>query len=259
MCDIYSGTRRKNSLERHGPRGTSSGRESAGIQDDAGKSGPVRKWPGIYVIGLTGGIASGKSTVSETLREFGARIIDADTITREIQSPGSDALREIREMFGDRVIAPDGTLIRRELGRIVFSSEKARNTLNSIIHPRVIDRTKEILRDLSESAPREGPVPIAVVDAPLLLEAGVDAVVDEVWVVALPREQQAERLMKREGYSREEAFSRIDSQMPLEEKEKRADYVIDNSGTPEETREQVFALWSSLERRLSSAPRNDPA
>ncbi|HHY45272.1 MAG TPA: dephospho-CoA kinase [Firmicutes bacterium] len=218
-----------------------------------------RKWPGIYVIGLTGGIASGKSTVSETLRDLGARIIDADAITREIQAPGSDALREIREVFGDRVIAPDGTLDRRELGRIVFSSEGARRMLNSIIHPRVINRTKDILREMSESAAKEGPVPIAVVDAPLLLEAGADAVVDEVWVVALPREQQAERLMKREGYSAEEAFSRIDSQMPLEEKEKRADYVIDNSGTIEETREQVFTLWRSLERRLSSASRNNPA
>ena len=162
-------------------------------------------------------------------------------------------------MFGDRVIGPDGTLDRRELGRIVFTSENARYVLNSIIHPRVIERTKEILRSLAESTPREGPVPIAVVDAPLLLEAGADEVVDEVWVVALNREQQAERLMKREGYSAEEAFLRIDSQMPLEEKEKRADRVIDNSGTPEETKEQVFTLWRSLERRLSSVSRNSPA
>ncbi|HHY75688.1 MAG TPA: dephospho-CoA kinase [Firmicutes bacterium] len=217
------------------------------------------KWPGIYVIGLTGGIASGKSTVSQVLRDLGAHIIDADEITREVQAPGSEALREIQEAFGDGVILPDGSLDRRKLGRIVFSSQEAREKLNAIIHPRVIARTKEILRELSETGRRKGPCPIAVVDAPLLIEAGVDAIVDEVWVVALPRKQQAERLMKREGYTEEEAFARIDSQMPLEEKEKRADYVIDNSGTIEATREQVFTLWRSLERRLSSASRNSPA
>ncbi|HHX28068.1 MAG: dephospho-CoA kinase [Bacillota bacterium] len=213
----------------------------------------------MYVIGLTGGIASGKSTVSEILRSLGATIIDADAITRELQSPGSEALREIQEAFGDDIILPDGTLDRRKLGRVVFSSERSRHILDSIIHPRVIGRTKEILKELAQSAPGKSPVAVAVVDAPLLLEAGADAVVDEVWVVALPRDQQAERLMKREGYSAEEAFSRIDSQMPLEEKEKRADRVIDNSGTPEETKEQVFTLWRSLERRLSSPSRNSPA
>jgi dephospho-CoA kinase len=229
------------------------------VKDDAGKSDAMSKWPGIYVIGLTGGIASGKSTVSETLQGLGATIIDADAITREVQSPGSDALEEIRRAFGDGVIAPDGTLDRRKLGQIVFSSERSLHTLNSIIHPRVIERTKEALRGLVESASREGPMPVAVVDAPLLLEAGVDSIVDEVWVVALPREQQAERLMKREGYSAGEAFMRIDSQMPLEEKEKRADRVIDNSGAIEETKEQVFTFWRSLERRLSSPSRNSPA
>lgn len=229
------------------------------MENDAGKSDAMSKWPGIYVIGLTGGIASGKSTVSEALQGLGATIIDADAITREVQAPGSEALEEIRREFGDGVIAPDGTLDRRKLGQIVFSSEQSLQTLNSIIHPRVIERTKQTLRRLAESAPPRGPTPIAVVDAPLLLEAGVDSIVDEVWVVALPRDQQAERLMKREGYSPDEAFMRIDSQMPLEEKEKRADRVIDNSGTVEETKEQVFTFWRSLERRLSSPSRNSPA
>lgn len=217
------------------------------------------KWPGIYVIGLTGGIASGKSTVSGMLAGLGAAIIDADRLTREVQSPGSEGLREIEEAFGGEVILPDGSLNRRRLGQIIFHDKDSLELLDSIVHPRVIERTREILRQMQTAAKEDGRVHIAVVDAPLLLEAGVDKIVDEVWVVALPREEQAKRLMRREGYSRDEALSRIDSQMPLEEKEKRAEHIIDNRGTVLETREQVFTLWQSLERRLSAQSRINPA
>lgn len=204
------------------------------------------KWPGIRVIGLTGGIASGKSTVSEILAGLGAAIIDADVLSREVTMPGSEGLRRIRETFGDKVISPDGTLNRRKLGAIIFRDEDARNKLNSIVHPLVIERTEQELRCLQDEARKSGKLTVAVVDAPLLFEAGVDAICDEVWVVAVSRETQAERLMKREDYTLEEALSRIDAQMPLHEKEKRATHIIDNEGTTEETRERVLELWERL-------------
>ncbi|MGI6632790.1 MAG: dephospho-CoA kinase [Bacillota bacterium] len=219
----------------------------------------MSKWQGLYVIGLTGGIASGKSTVSSMLSELGAVIIDADRLTREVQSPSSGALEEIRTAFGDEVILPDGSLDRRKLAEVVFRDRDALELLGSIIHPRVIARTEELLREMQSAALEEGRVRIVVVDAPLLLEAGVDRITDEVWVVALCRDEQVRRLMKREGYTRDEALSRIDSQMPLEEKKKRADHIIDNSGSVQETKEQVFTLWQSLERRSSAGSRNSPA
>lgn len=219
----------------------------------------MSRWPGIYVIGLTGGIASGKSTVSSILSSLGARIIDADRLTHEVQSPGSEGLLEIRKAFGDSVILSDGSLDRKKLSQIVFRDKEALERLDSIVHPRVMERVKEILRDMQEAAKRDGRVRVAVVDAPLLFEAGADRITDEVWVVALPREEQARRLMKREGYSLEEALTRIDSQMPLEEKKKRAHHIIDNRGSVQETKEQVFTLWRSLERRLCDVSRNSPA
>jgi dephospho-CoA kinase len=206
------------------------------------------KWPGIRVIGLTGGIASGKSTVSEMLAGLGAAIIDADILSREVTMPGSEGLRRIREAFGDEVIAPNGNLDRRRLGRIIFHDTAARQRLNSIIHPLVIERTEQELRRVQEEARKSGKVAVAVVDAPLLFEAGVDSICDEVWVVAVTRKTQAERLIKREGYALDEALSRIEAQMPLAEKEKRATHIIDNEGTPDQTRERVLQLWERLFR-----------
>ncbi len=207
------------------------------------------KWPGIHVIGLTGGIASGKSTVSDMLAHLGAVIIDADRLSREVTLPGSVGLQQVRQAFGDVVITPSGELDRHRLGAIIFHNKAERAKLNSIIHPLVLDRTRDMLRELQKTA-GDGHVPVAVVDAPLLFEAGADALCDEVWVVAVNREDQAKRLMKREGYSREEALSRIDAQMPLAEKEARATYIINNEGTIEQTRRRVLELWEKAERSL---------
>lgn len=208
------------------------------------------KWPGIRVIGLTGGIASGKTTVSGILASLGAIIIDADKLSRQATSPGSPGLAQVREAFGDRVITPDGRLDRHRLATIIFHDDAARDRLNSIIHPLVIERTKRLLRELQDVAKAEGRAHMAVVDAPLLFEAGVDAICDEVWVVAVSRDDQAERLMRREGYSLDEALSRIDAQMPLAEKVKRATEIIDNEGTVEQTRKRVLALWQEAARQL---------
>jgi len=206
------------------------------------------KWPGIRVVGLTGGIASGKSTVSDILAQLGAVIIDADLLSREVTLPGSEGLRQVREAFGDSVIAADGTLDRHRLGRIIFRDEKARQRLNGIIHPLVIGLTEKRLRELQGRAKEQTRPLVAVIDAPLLIEAGVDSICDEVWVVAVSREVQADRLMKREGYTLDEALSRIDAQMPLEEKKQRATHIIDNQGSVERTREQVLKLWEKAVR-----------
>ncbi len=206
------------------------------------------KWPPLRVIGLTGGIASGKSTVSDMLADLGAAIIDADLLSREVTLPDSEGLLKVREAFGDVVLAPDGTLDRHKLGSIIFSDEAARQRLNSIIHPLVIEITEKRLRDLQVRARRQCRSLVAVIDAPLLIEAGVDAICDEVWVVAVSQEVQATRLMKREGYTLQEALSRILSQMPLSEKEKRATHIIHNEGTIESTRKQVLELWERASR-----------
>lgn len=201
------------------------------------------KWPGIRVIGLTGGIASGKSTVSDILAGLGASIIDADLLSREVTLPGSEGLKQVREAFGDKVIAPDGTLDRHALGSVIFRDEAARQRLNGIIHPLVIGLTEKKLRELQGRAREQTRPLLAIIDAPLLIEAGVDAICDELWVVAVSKETQAKRLMKREGYTPDEALSRIEAQMPLAEKKKRATSIIDNEGTVDQTRQRVLELW----------------
>lgn len=239
--------------EKPADRGVGHARESGAPVSSAAESAPV-KWPGIYVIGLTGGIASGKSTVSDMLAQLGAIIIDADRVSREVTMPGSEGIRRIREAFGDGVVRPDGSLNRHQLARIVFHDDKARATVNSIVHPLVMERVRQFLKEQQDVAVSEGPERVAVVDAPLLFEAGADAVCDEVWVVAISREDQAERLMKREGYTLEDALSRIDAQMSLEEKGRRATHIIDNRGAVEETRNRVLGLWKDLAKRELSRP-----
>lgn len=198
----------------------------------------------MIVIGLTGGIASGKSTVSRMLASLGARIIDADVLAREIVRPGRPAWRDIVAHFGPGILEANGEINRKELARRIFADPQARLVLNRLTHPRVVARTAAILRRLA----REEPNAVAVVDAPLLLEAGMDRLVDEVWVVKVSEETQIERLVKRDKLSREEAVQRLAAQMPLAEKLKRAHRVIDNEGPVEQTWQQVLAHWRELGR-----------
>ncbi|AFV12006.1 dephospho-CoA kinase CoaE [Thermacetogenium phaeum DSM 12270] len=197
------------------------------------------------VIGLTGGIASGKSLVSAYLRELGAQIIDADEIARRVVQPGGPVLREIVAEFGDAVLNADGTLNRKELGRIVFSDPAKLDRLNRIIHPQILAEIKMLLNKHRKS----GSERIAVLDAPLLYEVGGEGLVDEVWVVDVDYPTQLKRLMRRDNLSEEDARRRIAAQIPLEEKVRRADRVIDNRSTPEDTRRQVRRLWEELHRR----------
>ncbi|MDI9569089.1 MAG: dephospho-CoA kinase [Bacillota bacterium] len=192
------------------------------------------------VIGLTGGIATGKSTVSRMLAEKGLPIVDADLIAREVVEPGKPAYREIVQTFGGEILQADGTLNRKLLGKLVFGDPARLQTLNQITHPRIREEIEGRLQAL-----RDKGTELAVLDAPLLIEANLQPLVDEVWVVTCPRELQIKRLQERDNLSVPEAEGRIKAQMPLEEKIKYAQRVIDNSRDIAHTRRQVQELLRS--------------
>lgn len=192
----------------------------------------------IRLIGLTGGIATGKSTAARFFAEAGARLVDADQLAREVVKPGCPALAAIREAFGPAVFRPDGTLDREALGTKVFGDEDARARLNAIIHPRVAEAGRLAV----EAIRAEDPEALIVYDVPLLYESGTQDRFDVVVVVYVSRQEQKRRLMVRDGLSPEAAEARISSQMDIEEKARRADHVVANTGTVEELREKVTRL-----------------
>lgn len=198
----------------------------------------------MHVIGLTGGIASGKSTVSRHLAQMGAIILDADQIARDIVAPGKAALQEIVQEFGEAILLPDGSLDRVGLGKLVFTDKAKRDRLNQITHPKILAEIEEQIARHREGNERHNQV--LVIDAPLLIEAGYVPLVESVWLVAVDEETQINRLMERDGYSKAEAESRLKSQMSLQEKLAYADQVIYNSGTVAETIAQVNQLWNKL-------------
>ncbi|AIK38466.1 dephospho-CoA kinase [Bacillus pseudomycoides] len=186
------------------------------------------------VIGLTGGIASGKSTVSQMFRELQIPVIDADIIAREVVEQGKEAYKEIIEVFGEDVLQVDGKLDRQKLGSIVFHNEEKRLQLNKIVHP-AVRKEMNVQKDMYI---KEG-VQAVVLDIPLLFESKLTALVDRIVVVAVSPSMQLERLMKRNGFTEEDAKARIDSQMPLAEKATLANKVIYNDGTIAETKAQL--------------------
>jgi dephospho-CoA kinase len=190
------------------------------------------------IIGLTGGIASGKTSVAHLLERLGAAVVDADLLAREVVEPGEEALARIVAAFGEKVLDGEGRLNRPALAEIVFSDAAARRTLEAITHPAIRARAEEKLASL-----REAGVETAFYVAPLLIEAGNSDRVDEIWVVYLDQETQLARLMARDSLGREAALRRIGSQMPMEEKKRLGRIVIDNRGTPEELEAQVRRLW----------------
>jgi dephospho-CoA kinase len=192
----------------------------------------------MVVIGLTGGIASGKSTVSRILRELGAPVVDADALVHELQRPGTPVTQAIVEAFGPEILRPDGTLDRAALGRIVFADAARRKVLEAIVHPAVRARMDEEIRRYQQAGH-----PAVVLDVPLLIEGGTYRTVDRVWLVYVDGETQRRRLIDRDGLSPADAERRIAAQMSLEEKSAFADLVIDNRGTEGETRVQVEAAW----------------
>lgn len=190
-------------------------------------------------IGLTGGIASGKSTVSRLLVERGALLVDADRIAREIVLPGSPALGQIADRFGADMLLPDGSLDRKRLGNVVFSDAAERKALEEITHPAIRHEMMTRMRRLEEEHPQS----LVVVDVPLLHESGLTDRFEEIIVVYVPKEIQLQRLMRRDGLTEAEASERLRSQWDMETKRERADYVIDNSKGMEETRQQVEQFW----------------
>lgn len=190
------------------------------------------------VIGLTGGIGTGKSTVSDYLRKRNIAVIDADAISREITGPGMPLLREIRILLGDQVFRPDGTMDRQLVASKIFADQR-------LLHAYEDLTTKEVVRLCLEKADeygRNSDVSLVVIDAPLLFECGMDTYTDETWVVDVPQEERISRVLKRDGISREAVMDRIRRQMPADEKCKRANFVIDNGGDLPHLYEQVDKL-----------------
>ena len=191
-------------------------------------------------IGLTGGIAAGKSLVSGLLASLGAWILDADAISREVVEPGTDGLKAVAAEFGERVINSDGTLDRRALGAEVFGDAEKLERLNDILHPAI---KAEMLRR-AEKIEEAHPEDTVIFDVPLLIECGWQDVADEVWLVRAPIEKRIRRIAIRDGLSEEQAMERIKSQMADEQKAKYADVIIDNGGSIQELEETVTKLYA---------------
>lgn len=198
------------------------------------------------VVGLTGGIASGKSTVSAIFREMNIPVIDADQIAKEVVQNGRVAYSKIVEAFGKEILQEDLEINRAALGQIIFHNEQERQKLNSIVHPEV---RSEMLKQKEQLIAEQ--YQLVVLDIPLLFESKLTYLVDQVIVVHVNELVQLERLQKRNNLSKEDALARIKSQLPLTEKAKMADFIIDNNGSIDETKEQVIKLVSKLTDRKS--------
>lgn len=192
------------------------------------------------VVGLTGGIAAGKSQVSSILKEMGAEIIDADLIAREVVRKGLPAWQRIKDEFGEEYLLPNGEIDRKKLGDLVFSHANALARLNDITHPAI----REVIENRINHLKKQGYKGMVVVDAALLLEKGWETMVDEVWVVDAPIELRIERLMARNRISREQALARINSQMSQQERNDKANWIILNSLDVDHLRKQVELIWN---------------
>lgn len=193
------------------------------------------------LVGLTGGVGSGKSTVGAMLRELGAEVIDADEATHAVYEPGTPGFAAVAREFGDEYVR-DGNIDRARLGRLVFNDADARRRLNAIVHPLV----REWMADRTVEAVARG-AGVVVQDVPLLFENGLEPLFSSVLLVYVPEAVQVERLMGGRGFTEDRARAVIAAQMPIEEKRRRARHVIDNSGTREQTRTQVEKLWENLQ------------
>jgi dephospho-CoA kinase len=196
----------------------------------------------VLSVGLTGGIASGKSTVAGFLAELGAYLVDADCIAHELLAPGGHAVDAVVDRFGTDVLADDGGIDREALGRLVFADPDARHALEAIVHPAVREEMTRLVEAYRQT--EEGP-PVAVIDAALLVETGRHRTLDRLIVLRCGRAVQLDRLEKR-GLTREEAEARLDAQAPLAEKLAVADYVIDTETDLDETRAQTGRVWERI-------------
>ena len=201
------------------------------------------------ILGLTGGIASGKSTVACFLRGKNLPVVDADVLARRIVEPGQPALQEIAKAFGKEVIQEDGHLDRKALGAMIFGDAERRALLNSITHPLVAQLAQDTFQEH-----REQGASLLVYEVPLLFEVGLHHIVDASFLVAVSPEVQLKRLMERDQSTEEAAFNRIKSQMSLEEKLKMADFALWNNGSLEQLKSELEQLWPQLLHELGLSP-----
>ena len=194
----------------------------------------------MLVIGLTGGIGTGKTQVSEILEKLGAVIISADTLGHEVYRPQSEGWREVVAAFGEEILTPEGDIDRRKLGPVVFGDPAALKKLNDITHPRIHELAKEKIQGVAESGGD-----VAVLEAALLIEAKWTPLVDEVWVITTPEQEVVRRIQARNGLDEEAVRARISSQMPQDERVTHADAVIENAGDLQELRDRIKELWDS--------------
>lgn len=202
----------------------------------------------MIIAGLTGGIASGKSTVSNYFKDLGAVLIDADQIARKVVEKGMPAWQEISLRFGQEILLANGEIDRQELGRRIFYNPQEKQTLNRIVHPHVFEEMENEVRRLR----RLRPDAVVIQDVPLLIESGMHGRVDEVILVYVPEAIQVQRLMKRDAVSEADARARISSQMDIEEKRRMAGFIIDNQGSREETEKQTRMVYGILKQKADS-------
>jgi len=203
----------------------------------------------MFIVGLTGGIASGKSLVARVFKDLGAHVIDADRIVHDLLEPDQSACREVLDHFGKDILLPNGGIDRRKLGEIVFNDPEERAWLNSCLHPKVFHVYTTQVKHLQCRQPDA----IVIFNAALLIETGYHRNMDRVVVIYADREQQIERLSLRDKFTREQALARIASQMPLAEKRAHADYVIDNTGNREDAEVQARKVFQKLKRDAERA------
>jgi len=200
----------------------------------------------MLIVGLTGGVASGKTAASQVLKEEGAYVIDVDQIARELVQPHQPAWNELIRAFGKEILQEDGSLHRKKLADKVFADPKQRKRLNQILHPRIKEEMDRRTKEIGQKDPEA----IVVIDAPLLVELGDHHEMDKLIVVNSTQTQQIERLKDRDGISPEEALRILSSQMPLGEKVKLADFVIGNEGSLEETKKRAREVFKELKKVL---------
>lgn len=199
----------------------------------------------MFIIGVTGGFASGKTAVSRMLARLGAKVIDADRIGHQALTPNRLPWKKIVEYFGNSILNRDGTINRKRLSTIVFAEKKALRKLSQIVHPEVFEKIKLMVEQIKKDEPDS----VVVIDAPLLIEAGFRREVDKLIAVKASVDKQIERAAKKWGLSVTQIRRRLEAQMPLEFKARMADYVIDNSGTLKQTRLQVEKIWREIRRK----------
>lgn len=199
-----------------------------------------------YVIGLTGNIGSGKSTVLAMLDQLGARIVDADDLVHQVMDRGTPVWQAVVDTFGEAVLDEGGRIDRKKLGSVVFDDPQALKRLEEIVHPAVDQSFLELVRNAEE--------PVMAVEAVKLIESGVHHVLSSLWLVTCPQEERLRRLVEGRGADPEDVQERLKAQMPEEEQARWADLVIDNGGTLEQTWEQVETEWERIQERLCQQP-----